>query len=356
MEITVGQECFEPQEASFYINHPLPLVRQAAQLIQRWFGNLTDFELTTSGSTGEPKRIIHQKKYLEWLAGQTRVRMNLGKNERVCCCLPLDKAGGFMMLIRSLVHDWSIEILEPVANPSENWKIQPTFISLVPYQVEQILAAKNGTDRLSAIPHVLLGGTAFTGAALDNLKNRVNPAYMGYGMTETAGHVSLKKIESNFEEEPYYPFEGVRFSSENDCISIDIPAFDIHLNTRDLGYVENGNLYLTGRSEELLNSGGLKITTTTLERHLAQYFKHNPKIPDRVVFGIPSEIFGETICVVFEGDLPDDKTLQDCKNYLSGKIDRRLIPRHFFSLEQIPRVNMKPDRKKLSQIFAERLS
>lgn len=351
MKITVGGVCFDPNEANSFQHHAHHLVRKTAQLVEKWNGHQPVFELTTSGSTGEPKSVIHHRKYLEWVAGETHRVMQLGGEEKVCCCLPLDKAGGFMMLVRSLVFDWDIEILEPVANPADVWTLQPTFISMVPYQLEQILAMPLGSRKLDEIPHILLGGTSLPTSCIQYLSDRLSPGYIGYGMTETAGHIALKTIGTDYETEPYVPFHGVQFSLQDEFVTIDIPHFTLRWVTRDIGLVEQGNLFLTGRSEELLNSAGLKITATALESHLGQFFKGKVGSTPFVVFGIPDKKFGQVIGVVFEGSKPDAADLEACKEYLTRMMDRRLIPNHWFAMEKIPRVNMKPDRRRLSQIF-----
>lgn len=352
MKITAKGICFQNHEAINYVKHTDELVRNVAEIIHRWNSPYEVFELTTSGSTGAPKTIGHHRDYLEWLSNQTRMRMQLENDERVACCLPLNKAGGFMMLARSLTFGWDIEITEPTSNPMQTLRELPTFISLVPYQLEKILETEEGRNWLNQIPHVLLGGSALHATSLEPLAKRKSPAFIGYGMTETAGHIALKTVGCDFDVTPYQPFDGVLFSLKDDFIVIDIPAFKMHLETRDKGVLKDGELLLTGRSEELLNSGGLKILANELESHIQNYFAiHNTQVTV-VVFGMQDERFGQTMAVVFEGFLPDAEEIEHCKIYLAAHIDKRLIPQYWFEIQQIPRTNLKPDRLRLAEFFS----
>lgn len=101
-------------------------IDQAIDILRRWERGNTHFSLTTSGSTGEPSVIEHSREALEWSAESTRNTWFNKTNQPgeknplapiQLCILPLNKAGGFMQLIRSAVWKSPLWIGPASANP-----------------------------------------------------------------------------------------------------------------------------------------------------------------------------------------------------------------------------------------------
>lgn len=101
-------------------------IDQAIDILRRWERGDNHFTLTTSGSTGEPSVIEHSRKALEWSAESTRNTWFNNTNQPgekktlapiQLCILPLNKAGGFMQLIRSAVWKSPLWIGPTSANP-----------------------------------------------------------------------------------------------------------------------------------------------------------------------------------------------------------------------------------------------
>ena len=74
------------------------------------------------------------------------------------------------------------------------------------------------------------------------------------------------------------------------------------LHTGDLGRLDDkGNLWITGRSKDMIIRGGENIAPAAVERALMAI----PGVTEAVVFGIPHADLGEEVMavVVVEGDL-----------------------------------------------------
>jgi O-succinylbenzoic acid--CoA ligase len=235
-------------------------------LAERWAAKDSHFNLTSSGSTGTPKPVQLKRTLLEWSAKQNHAFLDL-KDEGILCCLPVEKTGGFMQIIRALIYDWPIHFEEPTANPLENLKPHEySFTSFTPMQLQHVF--ETDAHQLKTFKNILIGGAAVS----DHLEKSIHnfnthfPTVIfweTYGMTETASHVGLRNISKN---EPFFtPLNGVEISSANDCLFIAIPEVDLQFQTNDLVEITNDKFAILGRSDNAINSGGVKILPEVIE-------------------------------------------------------------------------------------------
>ena len=93
------------------------MIAQAQEILAQWQSGQSNFPLTTSGSTGDPVSITHQRSALQWSANNTlQAWFDPGQPPIQLCVLPLTKAGGFMQIIRAAVWQTPIWVLPPQAN------------------------------------------------------------------------------------------------------------------------------------------------------------------------------------------------------------------------------------------------
>jgi len=121
------------------------------------------------------------------------------------------------------------------------------------------------------------------------------------------------------------------------------------LHTGDLGSLsEAGELSLRGRIKELINRGGEKISPERVELVLASH----PNVVEAAVFGVPDQLYGETVgaaVVPDQTDLPtSDELTEFCRERLApfevpagitltdelphtakGSVDRRAVAEQF---------------------------
>jgi len=112
----------------------------------------------------------------------------------------------------------------------------------------------------------------------------------------------------------------------------------------DLGYIENGYLYLVGRRDDVINVGGLKIAPTEVEDIALRH----PMVNECVCIPFDDKVYGRVVKMlvkVNEGQALDTKELTA---YLESKLESYKIPKYIESIDVIPRTfNGKIDRKKL---------
>jgi malonyl-CoA/methylmalonyl-CoA synthetase len=102
--------------------------------------------------------------------------------------------------------------------------------------------------------------------------------------------------------------------------------------TGDLGRLdpEDGSLEITGRSKELIISGGLNVYPREVEAALEDH----PAVAQVAVAGVPSERWGEEVVafVVPAGDLDADALIAHCRERLSAyKCPKRVV-----ALDELP--------------------
>ncbi|PCJ63856.1 MAG: hypothetical protein COA58_14590 [Bacteroidetes bacterium] len=286
-------------------SHDFKQIDFVKNIIHDWKNGIRTFTLKTSGSTGTPKKVALKKELLIWSVKSTKKVLNLAfttNEERVLCCLPIEKTGGFMQLIRALHFGWSIHFVNPSSNPLAAIPESRLFsqVSFTPQQIEHILETHKG--ELSKFNTVLIGGAVIS-VELENKIIHQDKAtethfWETYGMTETASHIALRKIgvDSLFQPQP-----GVKLSLTNSLLRIDIPEINISVMTNDLAKIEVHGFEIVGRADDIINSGGLKLNPVELEPQI-QLVLDSQNIHRNFYLGkAPDQKLGERAVLVIEG-------------------------------------------------------
>ncbi|MFT4521083.1 MAG: O-succinylbenzoic acid--CoA ligase [Bacteroidia bacterium] len=280
MKLSINNVIFPAHNASS-VNNPVwderddgDLVPHIKGLVKRWY--LEDnFELSTSGSTGLPTRICLKRSLVDWSIRKTVAAIGLTEYEHCLLCLPVTKVGGLMVLLRALQQSWKVDVFQPTTNPMLTIKSDHTYslTSLTPHQIQNILLDEKSRLKLMRFGNVLIGGAALTEnqhSELALLSNEHGVRFFHtYGMTETASHVALKAILQDSETEGYQLFDGVLAElNEKDCLVLTIPELGMSWQTNDLVVMDGRHLHFRGRNDLVVNSGGLKLHISILERRL----------------------------------------------------------------------------------------
>ena len=251
----------------------------------------------TSGSTGIPKEIKLSREVLSASAEATIAYFKLAKRSSALLCIPSRFIGGKMMLVRAIIGEWKLTCVEPKANLSSvlSGVASFDFTAMIPLQVQKLL--NNDVSQLNKIKNLIIGGAAVSDALENKLCNVKIHAYSTYGMTETASHVALKKLDgkSNFQA-----LNGISFSVNTEGrLSIEgsrIP--NSTLLTNDITkLISKTSFHWLGRIDNVINSGGVKIVAEELERTIATMLNETFYITKET----QSEL-GETPLLVIECD------------------------------------------------------
>lgn len=221
------------------------------------------FSLSTSGSTGTPKRIEHPRERMLASAQITLEHFQLQPGDPALLALPAKFIGGAMMVVRAYVGDLDLYLTEPKLCPTLSRAYK--FLPLTPAQYAALLEDPE-QKRWLVQSTVLLGGGPVPAALEGAAEGRVA---VGYGMTETVSHVALRSLG-----DPVYRAIGpVRFEcSEEGALRINAPHLGIaDLQTNDaVELISPGAFKFLGRTDFVINSGGVKIHPEQLEQFLEQ--------------------------------------------------------------------------------------
>jgi O-succinylbenzoic acid--CoA ligase len=253
--------------------------------------------LSTSGSTGVPKKISFRRDQMISSARMTEKALNLKPNDSALVCLDTQYVAGQMMLIRSFVTGMNIIGTTPSANPllevSKNEKIN--FAAFVPYQLQAIL--NSSPDRLNQINVAIIGGAPIDSTLKQELSNGKCKLYATYGMTETISHIALMKLNGE-NPSPYYsvlPEITIRQDKRN-CLVIKADFLDEEIITNDIvELIDNDQFNWIGRWDNVINTGGIKVVPEKIEKAIALAFGQSKLTNRFFVTGINDQQLGQRI-------------------------------------------------------------
>lgn len=139
-----------------------------------------------------------------------------------------------------------------------------------------------------------------------------------------AGEVG--EVQLRFEGAPRRSYDGDPAATARVFVS------DGWVRMGDTGYVDqDGYLYLVDRQTDLINSGGMNISSLEIEAALQEH----PAVIEAAAFGIPHDILGEypAAAVRLEDDVSPSELLAFAKDRLGGQI----TPRRIAVVEEFPR-------------------
>lgn len=333
----------------------------------QWLSGVQEFEVATSGSTGEPKFISINRSQMVLSARMTGQALRLKQGDRAIVCLSPCYIGGLMMLVRGLVLDLELTIVEPTGDPFESLNLETKtpqhfdFTALVPLQLESMVSS--GTEHISLVNKmkaILVGGAPVSGALLKKIQTVEAPIYHTFGMTETVSHIALRRLNGREASESFKPLPSVEIGTdERGCLTIKSPVTnDRRIVTNDLVEIKPDNSFIwLGRIDHVINTGGVKVQAEKVESAIEEALCEI----EGGVYGnceffvgpLPDEKYGQVVAAIFEGPNFSQDTQNKLRAKLSEKLNKYEIPKNMYFLRTFLRTpNGKIDRKANLRIFA----
>lgn len=298
--------------------------------------------LFTSGSTGAPRIVVHH--YANHVASaRACIRVNgLGVEDRWLLALPLYHVGGLAVIFRCLAAGATM-VVAPAEVPLDAVVMAQavTHLSLVPTQVQRVLADAAATRRLRNARVILLGGAPLAAPLVRAAVGAGLAVCPTYGLTEMASQVATVPATATGEARllPPAPLPGVEVAIATDgelrvrgamrflgywngSIYIEPPRKDGWYATGDLGTCDaRGGLTIAGRRDNLFISGGENIQPEEIEAALLAL----PGVVDALVVPVADAEFGErpAAFVRVGGGALDVDSL---RNALAERLPRYKIP------------------------------
>jgi O-succinylbenzoic acid--CoA ligase len=266
--------------------------------------------------------------------------------------LPLHHVSGLMACLRCALTGgeyiaWDWKKLEKGLRPPLPRERAPGgwFISLVPTQLQRLLAEPEALTWLRTFDAVCVGGGPIWAELADAAAHEGVPVSPGYGMTETAAMVAALLPEKFLEggrgcgsPMPHAKItlaKGGAVEVEGDSVFRGYfperrPAR--RFTTEDLGaFDERGGLHLLGRRDLVIITGGKKVDPHEVEAALMA----SGEFQDVAVVGVPDAEWGHRVVACYPAGRPD---------FDRSKVERSLAflasfkrPREFRAVPDWPR-------------------
>jgi len=212
-----------------------------------------------------------------------------------------------------------------VSDPSNYLDREYDLSAMTPMQVARVLEKTDGRKRIQKINKLIIGGGPLSQVLEENLRPLKNIIWHTYGMTETLTHIALRRVNGPEASTWFRPLKGIRVT-QGKGNNLIINAPDIlpeSVKTHDFAMVrDDGTFRIIGRSDHVINSGGLKIFPEMVEEELAPWMDF-----PFFIAGWPDETLGEKLIIVVEQDNRNRINLQ---NLLQAKA-------HFENINHFPR-------------------
>lgn len=339
--------------------------------------------LATSGSTGTPRLVTLSRG--AFLASARASAENLGwePDDRWLLCLPLAHTGGLSIVTRSLGARRAVSLFEPgesgLLTQLERLKAAAaaaTLISLVPSVLSALLDA--GFTPPARLRAVLVGGAGCSPELAERAHRARVPLLTSYGLTETASQVVTRRYAERYEPLPTrdgvvssgHALSGVELRLDADRIAIrSASRFDGYLGdsaaalgpdgwllTNDRGELgPNGELYVRGRSDDVIVTGGENVDPLEVEAALCAL----PGVSGACVFGTTSARFGEVVTAVLVASDPALGEPAHLASLLRERVARHKWPRRVRLVSALPltasgKVDRRACKARFLETFAER--
>lgn len=319
-----------------------------------WLDDKDEIQVKTSGSTGVPKLISLKKQYMINSAKSTAEALKLETGQTALLGLSAEYIAGKMMVVRAMVIGLNLIAVEPSGNPLENLNKDIDFTAFVPLQLTNILKLEDSSNQLKKIRKVLIGGGVLNDHLIKEIVRFPNNFYESYGMTETCTHIALRKLNGRNQEKYFKTLTGVKISTDHrSCLIIDAPHLnEMQLTTNDqVTLFSDSEFLIRGRFDNIINSGGIKISPEVVEDKLRKLIKEN-----FLITSVPDLQLGEKIILLIESDQTNLNALYELWALIESVLSPFEIPKQ---IDFIKPFNYTPsgkiDRLTMKRVIREKL-
>ena len=326
------------------------------ELIPVFKSNWVASIMYTSGTTGRPKGVLQTFGNHFYSAVSSALNLGLSSADKWLCVAPIFHISGFSIIMRGLIYGMTVRLVEKFrAEELERILANETvtIMSVVPFMLKKLIQQQNKTNTHynSAFRCMLLGGGTIDRETLEICLQRSIPVVQCYGMTETCSQiVALRSADALLKlgsvGQPLFSTQ-LKLSKDGEIL-LKTPALtpgylnlpdklpskmiDGWYRTGDIGHLDKeGYLYIDGRADEMLISGGENIFPQEVE----QIYQRYPQINEVAVVGQNDSVWGQ-VPVAF---VVSDRRLSPTKlmNYGYEHLARYKVPQHYIFVSELPK-------------------
>ena len=296
----------------------------------------------SGGTSGAKKWVEHNANSIEVAVKSLLSTLN---EEEISswCCLPLNHVGGMMQIFRAIYSGGQVlfydyrKLLEEIPYSL----IENQWLSLVPTQLHNLLGNQHGCKNLRRFRGIFIGGAAIPENIAVKCRNQNIPIFPTYGMSETAGMVTILTADSFHEGQqgvgkvlPHAQLEvdssDKRISVKSGSMCLNLLKNNDWLKTPDYGQRDKGgNWFINGRLDRFIISGGEKVNPFIIEKVLSQ----NEFVDECLVIGVDDQRWGQKIvCYI----TPQNNNPKKILDYARRNLEPHMIPKEWNMVKRLP--------------------
>jgi O-succinylbenzoic acid--CoA ligase len=330
--------------------------------------------MATSGTTGEPRLIVHTHDGIEAAARMSAAHLGSDDSAVWLACLPLWHVGGFSVITRALgsgaglvVHDgFHAEQVEAAAEDgATHVSVVPTALARIDWRPWTRILLGGSAVPTSRPPNTVAtygmtetyGGVVYDGVALPDVDLRIGdgdgdgdgdcdgdgdgdgdsdgnpppdldarrlpgpPTLRGRVGAGASGRILLRTPTLG------RPVEGGRLDDT-----------DGWFHTSDLGHLDaDGRLVVEGRLDDVIVSGGEKVLPEPVERRLEAH----PLVGEAAVIGIDDPEWGQkVVALVVPVDTSEPPELASLREWVREVLPAPAAPRELRIVGSLPRTSL----------------
>ena len=333
-------------------------------------GDAAALLLHTSGTTSRPKMVPLSQANLCQSALNIKNAVRLGTGDRCLNVMPLFHVHGLVGALLSSMAAGGSVVCSPgfFAPKFFAWvdEFQPTWYTAVP-TMHQAIVAQAVADRQiaerSRLRFVRSSSSALPRRVMAQLEDVFRaPVIEAYGMTEAAHQIASNPlppgtrkpgsvgIAAGSEVAVIDELGGMRGPEvEGDVVvrgpnvmrgyagdssSADDPIVDGWFRTGDRGRIDDeGYLFLTGRTREMINRGGEKISPREIDDVLTDH----PAVAAALAFAYPDRRLGEDVGAAVVLNNGASASERDLREFASLRLADFKVPRRIVFLDELPK-------------------
>lgn len=335
----------------------------------------------TSGTTSIPKGVMLTHYQLMNVAREAAEQMRWTKEDKMCIALPLFHCFGLSVgFFASLSKGFCVHLLQEVRTSYvlkciDKYKI--TVLNGVPTMFLALLSnsERKNYDLSSLKSGIIAGSTVFREDYLKIQKELgFEKLQQSYGQTEASPSITFNDYDDSIDVKcasvgkviPNVELKIISKEYENELQPYEVGEIVIKgynvmqgyyklpkenrkkisedgwLHTDDIGYIDNeGNLYITGRKQEIIIRSGENISPREIEDAIMKY----TNVLQTKVLGVPAPIVQEEIaaCVISSDE---EFQINDLEEHLKKCLSNYKVPKFIFTYKKFPlnsngKINMK---------------
>ena len=322
----------------------------------------------TSGTTGNPKGVIHSHNTTLSTCRTLNADMRVTPDEVFLIYLPLGLNWGYLTLVQALMAGARAVLLDQFSARAALELSQRERVTYIPTAPASIIAMLNEPDLArfdrSSLRVIITGGASCPIETIREFRARMHGHLIElYGMLETGFHTYTR-----LEDEPEAVTGtvgtvasglGLRLIDEsgrdvmagaegeiaalgpsvhlgyhkNPAANAELFTADGWFRTGDLGQFDQaGNVKIVGRLKEMINRGGKKF----FPREIEEILYTHPKILHAAIVGVPDPRLGERNCLCVIPRPGQRLTLDEVVGYLKDGVATYKLPETIEVFDELP--------------------